>query len=123
MARLPYILERRLDNYAILYCFHKNPREINQKACEFVRRIKKLSRRKKYASLMYYRHQKTSCSAVKKGLEGFAKSYQGMNEAERESHDEVAKNFILTVFSEDVDNVFYLIDYYNQKIAEIQNVY
>lgn len=115
MVKLDPRLERRLDNYAILYCFYMNPREINQKVCEFVRRIKKLSRRRKYVSLMYYRRQKISCKAVKRGLDGFAKSYVGMDLGEKNSHDEQALSFITTVFPEDRDNVFYLIDYYNQQ--------
>lgn len=120
MVKLDSSLERRLDNYAILYCFHKNPREANKKALDFVRRIHRLSKKKKYASLMYYRQQRTSCMAVKRGLEGFAKSYSGMSPEERNGHDEMARVFITDVFPEDRDNVFYLIDYYNLKKSELK---
>ncbi len=113
MVKLDFRLEKRLDNYAILYCFHKNPREANKKVLTFVRRIHRLNKKKKYASLVYYRQQRTSCMAVKKGLEGFAKSYSGMNDEEKKGHDEMARLFITDVFSEDIENVFYLIDYYN----------
>ena len=119
MVRLDSRIERRLDDYAILYCFSRSPREANKKALEFVRRIQRLNKKKKYASLMYYRQQRTECMAVKRGLEGFAKSYSGMNDLEREGHDDMARLFITTVFPEDRYNVFYLIDYYNQKKSEL----
>ena len=112
MTRLDPRIERRLDNYAILYCFHR-PAVANRKALDFVRRIQRLNKKKKYASLRHYRQQITSCMSVKKGLEGFAQSYIGMSSEEKASHDEMAREFITTVFSEDVDNVFYLLDYYN----------
>jgi len=114
MARLDPRIERRLDNYAILYCFDR-PGEASRKVLDFVRRIQGLSKKKRYASLTYYRRQITSCRVVKKNLEDFAKSYVDMNAEERAGHDEMAMSFITTVFSEDTENVFYLIDYYNQK--------
>ncbi len=115
MVRLRPKLERRIDNYAILYCFYNNKREVNRKVVQFIRRVPGLNKKRRYASLMYYRKQRLSCEAVKRGLEGFARSYEGMDEEEGRQHDEQALSFITTVFSQEVDNVFYLIDYYHQK--------
>jgi len=118
MTRLDPRIERRLDNYAILYCFNR-PGEASKKALDFVGRIQGFSKKMKYTSLKYYRGQITSCEIVKKSLEDFAKSYVDMNPEERAGHDEMAMSFITTVFSEDTENVFYLIDYYNQKKSEL----
>lgn len=118
MVRLDSRIEKRLDNYAILYCFDDH-RKADRKAVEFVRRIQRLNKKKRYASLKYYRQQRTSCMAVKKSLESFAQSYVGMNFEERKVHDEMAMSFIIAVFREDRDNVFYLIDYYNQMKNEV----
>lgn len=119
MARLGVNLERRFDNYAILYCFSNEPTEVNKKVAEFIRRIR-VGKKVKYKCLVYYKNQRQVSRLVKKQLEDFARSYECMNQRERIQHDEVAMSFITDVFSVDTENVFYLIDYYNQMKSQIK---
>jgi hypothetical protein len=107
-------LEKRLDNYAILHCFHFKPQEADKKALRFIKRVYGLNRKKRYSALMYYKTQKISCALIKKNLESFAESRKEMSEDEKKRHDKQARSFITEIFSEDTENFFYLIDYYNQ---------
>ena len=123
MSRLMKRLEKRLDNYAILHTF--SPGQANKKVFEYLRRIPAINkkRKRKYKSLVYYRKQIKCCESVKKGLEGFARSYEGMNPEEEQNHDEAARSFIIEIFPENRENVFYLINYYHEQKTKVKKKY
>jgi hypothetical protein len=113
--RLPAKLRERLDNYAILYCFSDNGIRVNGRALRSIRTLyrKRIKRRRR--AIRYYRELKRNCSAVKRGLEGFAKSYGELEDPEsQKTHDDLAMELITTVFSEDRENVHYLKEYYER---------
>jgi len=120
MVKLDPRLEKRLDNYAILYCFYHSPNKADSQVLKLARRIYGLNRKKRYELHLYYQKQKATCESVKRSLESFAASYEDMNPKERENHDQVARDFIFGIFPEDRENVFYLIDYYNLMKSDLR---
>ena len=123
VRKIPAKLEKKLDDYAILYCFSGNGKSVNGRVVKFLRRLYRKRVRRQIPAIQYYRQSKTSCLAVKKGLEGFARSYQDLeSENSQRIHDDSAGDFITAVFPEDRENVHYLRKYFLQ-IGRVQLQY